>query len=144
VSGGDLSYDDPKDHREEAPGEVLMIAHYAITSNRDSSCCFSSDNAILKLPDGTAIGAFRGSGASIPGKGLTTADQFVEWTFKAASGSYDFIVKGKYGLDNTDQQADLAFSVDLGVSATAGGTPPAGGAFPSASPGGPEPTPSGH
>lgn len=144
VSGGDLTYDDLKNHVQQKVGEASLIAHYSITSNRDSSCCFGSDNAILKLPDGTAIAAIRASGYALPGKGLTTSDQSVEWTFKATSGSYDFIVKGKYGPANADQQADLAFTVELGTSASANGTPPAGGAFPSPSPGGPEPTPSGH
>lgn len=145
VSGGDLSYDNLKKHVEQKAGDVMLTAHYAITSNRDSTCCFSSDNAILQLPDGTAIAATRSNGYEIPGKGLTTADQFVEWTFKAASGSYDFIAKGKYGPKNTDQQADLPFTIQIGVSATASGTPPAGGTLPSPSDnGGAQPTPSGH
>ncbi|MEA2684456.1 MAG: hypothetical protein QOK05_2784 [Chloroflexota bacterium] len=144
VSGGDLSYDDPKNHQQQKAGDVMLIVHYAITGNRDSTCCFGSDNAILKLPDGTAIAATRASGYTLPGKGLTTADQFIEWVFKAASGAYDMIAKGKYGANNTDAQADLPFSIQVGVSATSSGTPPVGGSFPSPSDAGPQPTPSGH
>lgn len=145
ISGGDLSYDSLKQHIEQKAGEVMLISHYAITGNRDSTCCFGPENAILKLPDGTAIAATRASGYALPGKGLTTPDQFIEWTFKAASGSYDMIVKGKYGPNNTDQQADLPFTVEIGTSAAASGTPPAGGSFPAPSDtGGAQPTPSGH
>jgi hypothetical protein len=143
VSGGTLSYDDPSNHQEEKAGEVVLIVTYAITGNSDSTCCFGAENAILKLPDGTAIAARKASGYAIPGKGLTTPDQVVEWIMKSASGAYDFIVKGKYGPKQEDVQADLAFNLQVGVSATSSGTPPAGGSFPSPSPV-PEATPSGH
>jgi hypothetical protein len=143
ITGGTLSYDDPSNHQEEKAGEVVLIVTYAITGNSDSSCCFGAENAILKLPDGTAIGARKASGYAIPGKGLTTPDQLMEWVMKAASGAYDLIVKGKYGPKQEDVQADLAFSLQVGVSATSSSTPPAGGSFPSPSPI-PEATPSGH
>jgi hypothetical protein len=144
VSGGELSYDDAKSHQEEKSGDVLLQVHFAATGNRDNSCCLGTDNLILKLPDGTAVAAHRNSTVSIPGSGLTTPDETAEWVFKAADGSYDMIVKGAYGPSGTSLQADLPFSITLGVSATSSGTPPAGGSFPSPTPSGPEPTPSGH
>ena len=145
VSGGRLSYDDPKNHQEEKAGDTLLEVTFAVTGLRDNSCCLSTENLILKLPDGTAVAGVRNSTYSLPGKGLTTPDETAVWVFKAADGAYDMIVKGKYGDKNADQQADLPFSLTLGVSATASGTPPAGGAFPSPSEGGTvQPSPSGH
>ena len=144
VSGGDLAYDDLKSHQQKKAGEVHLTAHFAATGDRDGVCCLSTDNLILKLPDGTALAATRNSTYSLPGKGLTTADETAEWVFKAADGAFDMIVKGKYGAKNTDEQADLAFNITVGVSASSSGPPPAGGSFPSPSDGGVQPTPSGH
>ena len=144
VSGGDLAYDDTKNHQEEKSGEVHLTAHFATTGTQESTCCLSTDNLILKLPDGTALAATRNSTYLLPGKGLTTADETAEWVFKGASGAYDMIVKGKYAADGTDEQADLPFNITVGVSASSSGTPPAGGTFPSPTSGGVQPTPSGH
>jgi len=146
VSGGELAYDDPKNHQEEKAGDVQLTINFAVTGLRDYSCCLSTENLIMKLPDGTAVAATRNSTSGIPGKGLTTADETAEWVFKAAGGSYDLIVKGKYGANSADQSADLPFSLTLGVSATASGSPPVGGAFPAPtdSSGGVQPSPSGH
>ncbi|GAC1581853.1 MAG: hypothetical protein NVS3B24_19070 [Candidatus Dormibacteria bacterium] len=145
VSGGQLSYDDPKDHKEMKAKEVLLSVTFAVTGLRDQSCCLGTDNLILKLPDGTAVAATRNSTVTIPGKGLTTADETAEWVFKAADGAYDLIVKGKYGADRAEQQADLPFTITLGKSASSSSTPAVGGAYPSPSDSGaPQPTPSGH
>ena len=145
VSGADLSYDNRKNHQEEKAGETHLTVHFAVTGNRDSQCCLSTDNLILKLPDGTAVAADRNSSFDIPGKGLTTPDETAEWIFKGASGAYDMIVKGKYGPDSTDAQADLPFSVTLGVSSSASAAPATGGAYPSPSSAGTvQPSPSGH
>ena len=145
VSGGTLSYDDPKTHQEEKAGDVLLQATFAITGLKDSTCCLSTENLILKLPDSTAVAARRNSTVELPGKGLTTPDETADWVFKAADGAYDMIVKGKFGDKNTDQQADLPFNITVGVSATGSGSPAAGGAFPNPTDsGGPQPSPSGH
>ena len=145
VSGGRLSYDDPKSHQEQKAGDALLEVNFAVTGLRDYSCCLSTENLILKLPDGTAVACVRNSTATLPGKGLTTPDETADWVFKGADGAYDMIVKGKYGANSADQQADLPFSLTLGVSATSSGTPPTGGAFPSPSDGGTvQPSPSGH
>jgi len=133
VSGGQLSYDDPRNHQEQKVGDVLLAVTFAVTGLKDSDCCLATENLILKLPDGTAVAAQRNSTPSIPGKGLTTPDETAEWVFKAADGAYDMIVKGKYGDKNADQQGDLPFTLTLGVSASAAGSPAVGGSFPSPS-----------
>jgi len=145
VSGGDLSYDDPRRHEERKPGDVNLVLHFSLTSSKDNVCCFSSDNASLKLPDGTATVATSANSISIGPKGNTTPDNFAAFVFKGADGSYDFIVKGKYGADSADEQADLPFTITLGQS---GATPsPSGSPGSAGSPGpadSPQPTPSGH
>ena len=145
VSGGDLSYDDPKRHDEQKPGDTNLVLHFSLTSSRDNLYGVSTDNASLKLPDGTATVAAGGNCCTIGPKGTTTPDQFVTFAFKGVDGAYDFIIKGKYGANNADEQADLPFTITLGQSAGAGATPSTSG-----SPGStgttdnPQPTPSGH
>ncbi|MGI8609698.1 MAG: hypothetical protein ACR2MY_10805 [Candidatus Dormibacteria bacterium] len=142
VSGGDLSYDNPKQHQETKAGDVSLRLNFSLTSNKDNTCCFSSDNADLKLPDGTAIVATSGSCCSIGPKGTTAPDDFVDFVFKTADGAYDFIVKGKYGANSAEEQADLPFNITLGQSAAPGATPSVPGSLsPSDNP---QPTPSGH
>ena len=142
VSGGDLSYDNAKQHGQQKAGEANLVLHFSLTSNKDNACCFSSDNADLKLPDGTAIVATAGSCCSIGPKGTTTPDDFVAFVFKTADGAYDFIVKGKYGASGAEEQGDLPFNITLGQSAAPGATPSVPGSLgPTAEP---QATPSGH
>ncbi|MFN2462405.1 MAG: hypothetical protein ABR573_00700 [Candidatus Dormibacteria bacterium] len=145
VSGGTLAYDDPKRHQEEKAGDAALTVNFAVTGTSDRYAALSTENLVLKLPDGTAVAATRNSTYAVPGKGLTTPDETAEWTFKATDGAYDMIIKGKYGANDADQQADLPFNITVGLSATAPGSPPVGGAYPSpADSETPQPSPSGH
>ncbi len=139
VSGGDLSYDNPKRHEEEKAGDVSLVLHFSITGIKET-CCFGSDNNDLKLPDGTATVSADASNG-IPPKDTTKPDQYAEFVFKGVSGSYDYIVKGKYGPDNSDEQADLPITITLGQSASAGATPSVSGSLGS-SPSSTQPSPS--
>ena len=145
VSGGDLSYDDPKRHDEQKPGDTNLVLHFSLTSSRDNLYGVRTADASLKLPDGTATVAAGGNCCTTGTKGTTAPDQFVTFAFKGVDGAYDFIMKGKYGANYADEQADLPFTIALGQSAGAGATPSASG-----SPGAtgstdtPQPTPSGH
>ncbi|MFN2464819.1 MAG: hypothetical protein ABR598_00965 [Candidatus Dormibacteria bacterium] len=142
LSGGELSYDSPRQHEEEKAGDVHLHLTFSLTSNTDNSCCFGSDNADLKLPDGTAVVATRASCCGIAPKGTTTADDFADFVFKGADGAYDFIVKGKYGPGGAAEQADLPFNITLGQSAASGATSPVPGSLSPTD--NPQPTPSGH
>jgi hypothetical protein len=141
VSGGELSFDNVKQHQEEPAGSVYLTINFSLTSNRDNVCCFGDSNADLKLPDGTAIVSSQSSCCSIPPKGITSPDEFVEFAFKAADGSYDLIVKGKYGANNADEQGDLPFTITLGQSAAPGATPSVSGSLDN-SPSSTQPSPS--
>lgn len=142
VSGGDLTYDNAKQHVQQKAGDVNVKLHFSLTSNRDNVSSFSSDNANLKLPDGTATVATNGSCCTIGPKGTTTPDDFVDFVFKGADGAYDFIVKGKYSATFTEEQADLPFNITLGQSAAPGATPSVSSSL--APTDNPQPTPSGH
>ena len=142
ISGGDLGYDNAKQHNEQKAGDVNLVLHFSLTSNKDNVCCFGSDNADLKLPDGTAIVATSGSCCSIGPKGTTTPDDFIAFVFKTADGAYDLIVKGKYGAQGAEEQADLPFNITLGQSAAPGATPSVPGSLGPTD--NPQPTPSGH
>ncbi len=120
LTGAEVRADLPEKHEEEEEGKLALRVFFSAmpaAGIQIGQGVLQSANVALKLPDGTSV-AVRSDGISgvnelLQGKeGTTITDLSVRFDVPSpAAGEYAFIIKGRYGPDGAQVEAEATFTV---------------------------------